>query len=85
MKTIDIQEAKIDLARLVEAAAKGESFIIEKDGQPMVTVVGFEAVTEQKSTRLDFLKGQIVVPDDFDILGNEEIAALFGGGNEAAA
>ena len=80
MKTINIHEAKIDLSRLVEAAAKGESFIIEKDGYPMVKVVRFEAPAEQKPVRLGFLKGQIVVPDDFDSIGSEEIAALFGGG-----
>ncbi len=80
MKIINIQEAKIDLSRLVEAAAKGESFIIAKDGQPMVKVVSFDALTEQKPVRMGFLKGRIVVPDDFDTIGSEEIAALFGGG-----
>ena len=36
MTTYNIHEAKTHLSRLVEAAAKGESFIIAKAGTPMV-------------------------------------------------
>jgi len=33
---------------------------------------------ETKTQRLGFLKGEIVVPDDFNPWGEAEIAALFG-------
>lgn len=39
MRTYNIHFAKTHLSRLVEAAAKGESFLITKAGKPMVKVV----------------------------------------------
>ena len=35
MKTFNIHEAKTHLSRLIEAAAKGEPFIIAKAGKPL--------------------------------------------------
>jgi prevent-host-death family protein len=76
MRTVNIHEAKTHLSRLVDAAAKGEPFIIAKAGKPLVKVVPIEARTEKK--RLGFMKGEISVPDDFDTLGQAEIEKLFG-------
>ncbi len=39
MRSVNIHEAKTHLSRLVDAAAKGEPFIIAKAGKPMVKVV----------------------------------------------
>jgi len=39
METVNIHEAKTHLSRLVERAARGESFIIAKAGKPLVKVV----------------------------------------------
>ncbi|MDE2462332.1 MAG: type II toxin-antitoxin system prevent-host-death family antitoxin, partial [Alphaproteobacteria bacterium] len=39
MRTVNIHEAKTHLSRLVEAAAKGEPFVIAKSGKPLVKVV----------------------------------------------
>ncbi len=39
MKTVNIQEAKTHLSRLVEEAAGGEDVIIAKAGKPMVRLV----------------------------------------------
>jgi prevent-host-death family protein len=39
METINIHQAKTHLSRLVEKAARGESFIIAKAGKPLVKVV----------------------------------------------
>ena len=43
MHTVNIHEAKTHLSRLVDRAAKGESFIIAKSGKPMVKVVPVDA------------------------------------------
>ena len=43
MRTVNIHEAKTHLSRLVEAAAKGEPFIIAKAGKPLVKVVPVDA------------------------------------------
>jgi prevent-host-death family protein len=77
MRTVNIHEAKTHLSRLIEAAAKGEPFIIAKAGKPLVKVVPVDAPTAPK--RFDFMKGQFTVPDDFDTMDQEEIEHLFYG------
>lgn len=76
MNTVNIHEAKTQLSRLVDRAARGEAFVIAKAGKPLVKVSAVDAPAEPK--RLGFLKGEIEVPDDFDRMGEREIAALFG-------
>jgi prevent-host-death family protein len=79
MRTINIHEAKTHLSRLVDQAAGGESFVIAKAGKPMVRVTSLDAPTGPEVRRLGFLAGEITVPEDFDRMGGEEIADLFGG------
>jgi prevent-host-death family protein len=81
MRTINIHEAKTHLSRLVELAAKGESFIIAKAGKPLVKVTPLDARTGAEIRRLGFMAGQGAVPDDFDRMGEAEIERLFGGEN----
>jgi len=76
MKTVNIHEAKTQLSRLVDRAARGEAFIIAKAGKPLVKVSAIDAPAAPR--RLGFLEGEIDVPDDFDRMGEREIAALFG-------
>ena len=71
-----IRDAKARLAQLVDRAANGESFVIAKAGKPCVIVSALDAPRNPK--RLGFLKGEIEVPDDFNRMGEREIAALFG-------
>jgi prevent-host-death family protein len=80
MRTVNIHEAKTQLSRLVDAAARGEGFIIAKAGRPMVKVVPLDAPAAGERRRLGFLAGQANVPDDFDTMGADQIAALFGTG-----
>jgi prevent-host-death family protein len=79
MHTVNIHEAKTHLSRLVEQAAKGESFIIAKAGKPLVKVVSLNAPEAGQLKRLGFMAGQITVPDDFDRMGSTEIEQLFSG------
>ena len=79
MLTVNIHEAKTNLSRLVERAAKGETFIIAKDGKPMVKVTAIDMPSVDTSRRLGFLLGQIKVPDDFDRMGETDLDALFSG------
>jgi prevent-host-death family protein len=78
MHTVNIHEAKTQLSRLVDQAAKGESFIIAKAGKPLVKVMALDVPMFDQVHRLGFLAGEIVVPDDFDRMGSEEIETLFG-------
>lgn len=77
MQAYDIHEAKKLFSRLVEAAAKGESFVIAKAGKPLVKVVPFDESVVGKTRRLDFMVGEIAVSDDFDRMGSEEIGQFF--------
>lgn len=80
MRTVNIHEAKTHLSRLIEQAMKGESFIIAKAGKPLVKVTALDAPEPSETKRLGFLAGQIVVPDDFDAMGQAEIERMFAGG-----
>ncbi len=68
MRTVNIHEAKTNLSRLIEQAVKCESFVIAID-----------APCADRVRRLGAMAGQIQVPDDFDTLGTDAIAALFAG------
>lgn len=78
MSIVNIHEAKTHLSRLVEQAVNGEPFVIAKAGKPLVRVTAIDAPTEPR--RVGFLEDEIAVPDDFDRLGEDHIAALFGVG-----
>jgi len=85
VQTVNIHEAKTHLSRLVEQAAKGEPFVIAKAGKQLVKVSALDSPTGDQVRRLGFLSGHIKVPDDFDRMGSEEIAQLFGADDETAA
>lgn len=78
MQTVNIHEAKTQLSRLVDQAAKGEPFVIAKAGKPLVKVVPLNAPEAAEVKRIGFLEGHISVPDDFDRMGQAEIEQLFG-------
>jgi len=43
MVTVNLHEAKTQLSRLVDRAARGESFVIAKAGKPLVKVSALDA------------------------------------------
>ena len=79
MRTVNMHEAKTHLSRLVKDAARGEPFIIARAGKPVVKVIAVDAPDVGQLSRLGFLAGQIVVPDDFDRMGESEIQDMFSG------
>ncbi|MBP9650855.1 MAG: type II toxin-antitoxin system Phd/YefM family antitoxin [Syntrophaceae bacterium] len=79
MLTINIHEAKTHLSRLVEEASQGKSFIIAKAGKPLVKVTPLSEKEQKDEQKLGFMKGELVVPDDFDSMGESEIIRLFEG------
>jgi prevent-host-death family protein len=82
VRTVNIHEAKTHLSRLVEQAAQSESLVIAKSGKPLVKVTRLDAPAARERRRLGFMAGAFTVPDDFDRMGSEEIALLFGAGPE---
>ncbi len=79
MTTVNIHKAKTHLSRLVDEAARGESFIIAKAGKPMVKVTALDAPSGKQIRRVGFLRGQFSTPDDFDTMGAKQIERIFGG------
>ncbi|HEY8577895.1 MAG TPA: type II toxin-antitoxin system prevent-host-death family antitoxin [Devosia sp.] len=79
MQKVNIHEAKTHLSRLVEQAARGESFIIAKAGKPMVKVVPLDEPEPKKINRIGFMEGEFNVPEDFDRMFEDEIADMFYG------
>lgn len=77
MRIYNICDAKTQLSRLVEQAAKGESFIIAKSGKPMVKVIALNAPEPSQIKRFGFMAGQINVPDDFDRMGEGDVVKIF--------
>ncbi len=77
MLKVNMHEAKTNLSKLVEKAAKGESFLIARRGKPLVKVVPLRA--EDTAVRgIGFMQGEMTVPDDFKAFGRDEIEAMFG-------
>jgi prevent-host-death family protein len=85
MQTINIHEAKTHLSRLIEDAMQGDGFIIAKAGRPMVKVTRIDAAEATSPQRLGFMRGEFIVPDDFDTMGSAEIEQLFSGASLVAA
>lgn len=78
MKQVNIHDAKTNLSKLVDEAAKGEPFVIAKAGKPLVKVVPLDSPSPNEVRRLGFMAKQIKVPEDFDRMGEHEIGRLFG-------
>lgn len=73
-----MDEARSNLSLLVEQAAAGEPFVIAKAGKPVVKVTAVDTPVADPKRRVGFMKGQIMVPDDFDRMGSAEIEETFG-------
>jgi prevent-host-death family protein len=77
MKTVNIQEAKTHLSRLLEEAAAGEEVIIAKAGRPYVRLV--PCLPERQPRVLGGWEGRIRISPDFDDTPEEVIGDFEGG------
>ncbi|WP_339804123.1 type II toxin-antitoxin system prevent-host-death family antitoxin [uncultured Marinobacter sp.] len=78
MESVNMHEAKTRLSQLVARAAKGESFIIAKAGKPVARVTAIDSPEPDQQKRIGFMAGEFNVPEDFDRMGQDEIAGMFG-------
>ena len=78
MRIFNIHYVKTQLSRLVEEAAKGQSFIIARANKPMAKVIPLKKAETGTMSRLGFMALGSAVPDAFDQMGGDEIARLFG-------
>ncbi len=79
MHTVNIDEAKINLASLLEEAISGKDVIIAKSGDPIVRLVPVQRDTQPRTPGR--FKGQISIAPDFDQIP-EDILNAFEGKSE---
>ncbi len=75
---VNIYEAKTRLSELVEQASRGETIVIARAGTPVAKLV---PLTDQPKRKIKFgtMKGEFVIPADFDAPLDEETLAAFEG------
>jgi len=76
VRTVNVQEAKTHLSRLLEEAAAGEEIVIAKAGKPYVRLV--PCLPERSPRALGGWEGKVWIADDFDETP-AEVVRLFEG------
>ena len=75
---VNLYEAKTQLSRLVERAAKGEEIIIAKAGKPLAKLTAVETAAKSPRTFGRNLLGVTYMAEDFDAPLSEETLQDFG-------
>ncbi|REJ73523.1 MAG: type II toxin-antitoxin system prevent-host-death family antitoxin [Acidobacteria bacterium] len=75
MKGVDVGEARLLLAALLERVLAGEEVVLGEGGKPVAKLVRFDAPTAPR--RPGALKGRITIGDDFGALP-PDLAGAFG-------
>lgn len=73
--TFRLTEAKTQLSRLVEQAAKGQEFVIGMAGRPMARVALIEPIPTVRT--LGFLAGNGVISADVKTAFQADVDAMF--------
>jgi prevent-host-death family protein len=76
MRTVNVQEAKTHLSRLLEEAVAGEEIVIAKAGKPYVRLV--PCLPERAPRTLGGWEGKVWIAADFDETP-EDVVRLFEG------
>jgi prevent-host-death family protein len=77
MHTVNIDEAKTQFSKLVEAASQGKEVVIAIAGKPVAKLVPIDA--QMPLRKPGALKGKIRIADDFDAPLPDDIQAAFEG------
>ncbi len=84
MQVIDVQG--VDMAYLLSRVEEGETFVLERGGQPIARLVpepapkeSAEVMARRRTEGFGFLKGKMVVPDDIKTPFAAEIEEMFYG------
>lgn len=77
MATVNIYEAKTQLSKLVDLAAKGEDIVIARNGKPIARLTSLKP--EKRPLVLGLLEGKGWIAEDFDAPLPDEILAGFEG------
>lgn len=75
--TVNIQEAKTHLSRLVDRAAAGEEVVVARNGRPIARLVSLDDAPRPR--RGGWARGEIKIGPDFDAALPDEIRRAFEG------
>ena len=79
---VNLYEAKTRLSELVDQAGRGETIVIAKSGTPIAKLVPLNSGPKRK-IRFGLMKGEFVIPTDFDApLDDATLAAFEGRGSD---
>ncbi len=76
MATVTTEQVQKDLPELLARVRRGETLIIEEDGQQLGQLT---PVVSKRPIRLGSLEGKFSVPDDFNEMMRDEIEEMFYG------
>ncbi len=74
---VNVSDAKTNLSKLVDMAYHGEKVVIAKNNLPLVDLVPHKPIGKRK---LGLMKGNLVIPDDFNKEDREINAMFYGDG-----
>jgi prevent-host-death family protein len=77
MTIVNLYEAKTQLSKLVDQAARGEDVVIARNGKPVARLT---TVSKSKPIRYGILKGKVAITEDFDAPLPEAVIEEFEGG-----
>jgi len=77
MESVNIYEAKTQLSKLVDQAARGKDVIISRSGKPVARLTALEKPAQQ--IRFGVLKGKVKASADFDAPLPDDLLAGFEG------
>jgi prevent-host-death family protein len=77
MEMINVDDAQIQLSRLVDQAIAGEDVIVGRNGEPLARITALKVA--KRPIIFGRLAGKFEVPDDFDAPLPDEVIAAFEG------
>lgn len=76
-ETVNIQQAKTHLSRLVDRAAAGEDIVVARNGRPVARLTTLQPTRTRR--RGGWARGQVRIGADFDAPLPAEVEQAFGG------
>jgi prevent-host-death family protein len=77
MASVNIYDAKRQLAQLVDKAAGGEDVVLSRHGRPVARITRLEPAKGE--LRFGLLKGEVTIASDFDAPLPDSVLDAFGG------
>lgn len=78
---VNIHDAKTQFSKLVARAERGETILIARAGKTVARLTPDKLPEVRTPRRFGFMKGELKSPDDFDTMFQDEIIAMFEGGD----